>query len=355
MNRTRVSIDLELLRRLIDVDEDESLDVIVHTARMNNRLLPQLVLSVLEKAGVELGSGSRDELERARDRAACYQDVCDEVISATSARVVKGPSLAALYPEGLCRPVGDLDVVVENEEGLWAALQAISTVIGIDNLDVGVSLFGNAGEHMVAQAAWPARDPILDRFCSVDICTAGFAGDGEMIEPRRTLPADRLLTDLLSIAEERFQRAFGVRDVIDVYVLSGLTFPPIDQIVAAAQEYRLAPEISELLTYASAQVELGSLSKVIDYMEPAVSREMARRSSVSTSSSQAAAVQPLHGFLLRRASWRDAMPRSVVHHYSGGRLLLTPLGDYMLVAGPVVSQPEFEAAMEELNAARPGV
>jgi hypothetical protein len=304
-------------------------------------------LSVLDRDGITLGSGAQDELVRARYRAAEYRMVHSAATGVADVRVVKGPSLGRHYPDDLLRPVGDLDLVVPDEEGLWRAVRAITETVAVDHIDF--SLFGAQSRHVIAVVWWPARDPLLDPACSVDLSTAAFAGNLKAVGCRSELPENPLIADLLSLAEERFQRPFDAKDFIDVLVLSGLDLPPARDIVNAADSLQLAPELSELLVTASEHVTLGPLGEVIPLAHDAVERERARRSEAPSAGTMPDD-PPLHGFLLRRTPWRNDLLRAEQHDFEGGTLLRTPVGDYLLVSQGIVPTAQFNAAMTELSA-----
>ena len=350
------SIELSTFYELLDVDEDEPLYELVSAARADGQSLVHLLLSVIDRDGIALGSGSQDELVRACDRDAEYRMIHSAVNKVTGVRVVKGPSLGRYYPDGLRRPVGDLDLVVADEEELWRAVHAVTESVAVERIEV--SLFGPQRRHTMVELSWPAKDPLLDPYCSVDISTAAFAGDLKAVGCRPELPGNALIADLLSLAEERFQRPFTVKDIMDVLVLSGVDLPPAREIVKAADALQLAPELSELLVMVAEHVALGPLGDVIPWARDAADRETARRSTA-----EAAGIivddPPLHGFLLQRAPWRNDLARAVLHGFAGGTLLRTPVGDYLLVSQEVVPQAQFHAAMTELsvldgNLAAPG-
>jgi hypothetical protein len=341
------ALQLATFYQLLNVDAAEPLYELVRAARADGQSLVHLLLSVIDRDGIALGSGARDELARACDRAAEYRMIHSAVHRVTDVRVVKGPSLGRHYPDGLLRPVGDLDLVVADEERLWQAVRAITETVAVEHIDV--SLFGQQRRHIFAVLSWSAKDPLLDPECSVDISTAAFGGDLKAVGCRPELPDDPLIADLLSLAEERFQRPFTVKDIIDVLILSGLDFPPAKETMNAADALQLAPELRELLVTASEHVALGPLSDVIPLADDSAEREMARRSAAEAVGAMADD-PPLHGFLLQRTPWRNDLERAVRHDFAGGTLLRVPVGDYLLTSREVVPRAQFHAAMAALSA-----
>lgn len=347
-------IDLNLLHRLLGVDDDETPDVLVRAARGEGWTLPELVLSVVEKNGRALDAAAADELRRARARHRRYVELLEEITAAISARVIKGPSLAARYPEGLVRPVGDLDLVVADEEAVWRAVRVVMDRHPIH--DVHVSFFGHPQRHLNVVVAWPGEDSLLDKKHVVDICTAAYPGErGGPVQARAELPEDSFASDLLALCEERFQRPFGVKDFIDVAVL-GLSETDRDQVVDAAAAWQLAPELRELLDLAAAHVDLGCLGPVRDALQAPAARELARRErfrrpepAPGTEWMTSAFVDGrLVGGLLLRSVRRREEVTTAIHRYPDGALLRTPVGDYLLVDQPQVSEDQYERALAEL-------
>lgn len=335
-------VDLGMLYRLLEVDEDEPVHELVYAARKHSRSLPPLILSLLERDGRALGTGSRDELARARNRAATYGAVSAAIQQATSARVVKGPSIARNYPGGLFRPVGDLDIVVADEGELWTSVRVISELYPVEHIDV--SIFGHHDEHFVVAASWPADDSVLDSDCKVDLSTVAFTGDLETVAPRLELPVSPFLADLFSLAEERFRRTFGPKDVIDVVVLSTVNVPPLDSIVATAAHLSLAPELKELLETASEYASLGPLQAVIPALAEPARAEAERRQKPTASG-----FTLQFGLLLQSVPWRAGMRRSHMHSSPSGKILRAPGGDYLMVTQDLVTRSQFDAALCELE------
>ncbi|MDX8050905.1 hypothetical protein SK571_16065 [Lentzea sp. BCCO 10_0798] len=352
---TTARIDLPLCARALGVDEDEAPDVLVHAARRRGWTLPMLLLSLYERDGHVLGSGALDELRRARRRRDNYDRVVAALEATTSARILKGPSLAGHYPPGLLRPVGDLDVVVSGEDELWRAVDAVKDAAPV--ADVHVSLYGHPERHVLLQLTWPAEDPLLDRHYSVELSTAAFAGGTGPVRVRAELPADPVVTDLLALAEERFQRPYGLKDAVDTAVLGGLSAcaAVAGDLVAAAEHWLVAPELLELVEFTAALTDPGCLGDLAAPLRAAAERERARRDAWTPPSAPAGAdamtraltdARPVGGLLLREPPASRAS--SLVRAYPGGALLATPVGDYLLVDQQLVTQEQYDEAVRRL-------
>ncbi|MFF1476333.1 hypothetical protein ACFVYD_01905 [Streptomyces sp. NPDC058301] len=338
------SVDLPLLYRLFDLSPDDDLRVLVRRARATREALVQLVFSVAERAGHRLGTGSADELRRARARADGYRRLHTAVSAAHSVHVLKGPAIAQHYPEGVLRPTGDLDLVVADERELWSVVRVVLGHQAVEHLDY--SLVDGEQRHMMATLSWAPLDPLLDRDAKVDVGTAAYFGDGAVLPVRSRPPSDEVLTSLLAIAEERFQRAFHAVDAIDVIVLSQAGPDSVADAEAAVREFRLAPEVTELLAHAGRCAPLGPFEELRRRLEPAAAQERERRSE-TTARGTAPTVRVRYGMELRRAhrpDWR----RAVEHHAGGDTLMLTPVGDYLLVESELVAPDRYEKALAAL-------
>ncbi|MEV6549594.1 nucleotidyltransferase family protein [Streptomyces sp. NPDC051597] len=334
-------IDLPLLYRLFDLSPDEDLRVLVRRARATREALVQLVFSVAERAGHRLGTGSADELRRARARAEGYRRLHTAIRAAHPVHVLKGPAISQHYPEGVLRPTGDLDLVVADERELWAVVRVVLDHQSVENLDY--SVVDGERRHMMATLSWAPLDPLLDRDAKVDVGTAAYFGDGALLPVRSRPPADEVLTGLLAIAEERFQRAFHAVDALDVIVLSRVGPESVAAAEATVREFRLAPEVTELLAHAGRCAPLGPFEELRRRLEPAAEQERERRSAATA----APPARVRYGMELRRAhrpDWR----RAVEHHAGGDTLMLTPVGDYLLVESELVAPDRYEAALAAL-------
>ncbi|WP_447007573.1 nucleotidyltransferase family protein [Saccharothrix isguenensis] len=352
MTTTATGIDLALFHRLLEVDDDETPDVLVRAARDHGWSFPALVLSAFAHEGMALGSGSSDELNRTKARRELYASALAELSARVPVNVLKGPSIARHYPDGLVRAVGDLDLVVADEATLWRAVRAVLELCPVES--VGVSVYGHPEQHLIVGLSWPGADPLLDKEHLVELSTAAFPGDQGPVPVRAPQPEDPVTSDLLAVAEERFQRPFTVKDLVDVAALAPLVASGTD-VVAAAEEWNLAPELLELLELAAPGIDLGGLADAVVPLRAAAERERERRLAWTPPeppedpiAAALAAGGQVGGLLLREAR-RDDMARSRVHRYDGGVLLVTPVGDYLMVDQVEVTQEQYERALVELD------
>ncbi|MFE5867720.1 hypothetical protein ACFQ6V_03580 [Streptomyces roseifaciens] len=346
-------MDLALVYDALDVAEDEGPGPLLAAARKAHYTLPYLVLSALHRDDHPMSAAARETLERALRRARHYEDVLAGITARVPVQVIKGPLLARVYPEGLLRPQGDLDLVAEDEPDLW---RAVRLLMSEPPLYVGVSVLGAPGRHVVVTMTWQPEDPLLDPELRVEVATAALVGDDAAVPIRPRMPADPLTANLLALAEERFQRPFHPRDAIDVHLLGAAEPEPPAGLVPAVVTYRLAPEVRELLAYAAQRLPLGSLSGIGAALDTAAEEELARRAAHRTPDAQdtgtpgaLAAGRPLYGMPLRPADGRAHWDRARLHSFHDDALLLTPVGDYLLVSGETVTQERYDAALRELD------
>ncbi|MYU25367.1 nucleotidyltransferase family protein [Streptomyces sp. SID8352] len=346
-------MDLALLYDVLDVPEENGPGHLLFAARKQHYTLPYLVLSVLAREGSPMSEAARGELARAQRRADHYRAVLARVAAEVPVRVLKGPLLAACYPEGVLRPQGDLDLVTADEPELW---QVVRLLLAERPEHVGVSVLGAPERHVVVTLSRPAEDPLLDPELRYEVATAALVGDHGTVPIRAAMPTNAPTANLLALAEERFQRPFHPRDALDIHRLGSGSVPSLPGLVAAATEYHLAPELRELLEYADGLVPLGVLAPLAEALVAAEAAERGRRAAVPAAGplprDTAAALadgRPLYGLPLRRVEGRGDWTRARIHRFGGEALLLTPVGDYLMVTGETVSRERHAAALDELG------
>ncbi|MBY8887534.1 nucleotidyltransferase family protein [Streptomyces sp. PTM05] len=337
-----------LLLRLLGGNEDETPRAVLRRLRSRAWTMPPLLLSLLAREGVPLGSGSADELRRARERAAVYDAVLASV-TGTGVRPLKGPSLARWYPADMVRPVGDLDLVAPDEPALWDVVRRLLREHPLEHVELA-TLWAQGTDHLIVGVYWPSADPLLDRGLNVEVSTFGYAGDGSAVPLRAGLPGDQTAADLLALAEERFQREFAVKDLLDVaLVLTSAEAPDLADLVVTAAEYRLAPELGELTDRTADVLGLPALlpERVRTALADAAAWERDRRTRHSAQQPETGEVDglsvmqrldaglPLHGLPLGDLGVRP-WPVSRYERFGDELVLRTPIGDFLLVGSEPV-------------------
>ncbi|MEU9986947.1 hypothetical protein AB0E10_09110 [Streptomyces sp. NPDC048045] len=354
--------DLAFFRRLLDLHEEATPYETVTAAGRVSQAFRALVMTAAAREGV-IGTGSADELRRRAERTAFYARVqrsCEPL----GARPLKGLSLAAWYPDDLPRPMNDLDLVVPDTAALWRVVGALVADYGPREMDLTV-LDGEA-RHFVVALSWPGADPLLDYETRVEILTCALTGDQGAVPLRPGLPQDPLAAGLLAVAEERFQRPFNGKDVVDVMMAlaPGRTLD-LPLLARTADEFSLAPELGELLElFAGTEQDTAHLPSgfgtLVTALAEASSRELRRRENWRQRHSAADPADPgplRHGMRLTPVEPgprpHRATDAATLHAFDGGTLLLTPVADFLLVTGALVDPALYDAATRALPAVSP--
>ncbi|GHI10160.1 hypothetical protein AQI88_26385 [Streptomyces cellostaticus] len=350
--RSTFPLSLDLLYELLEVERDLAPRHLLRRARQEGAVVSTLVLSLAEREGVALGEGSRGELARMTRRSDLYQELDAAVRAVPGARTVKGPSLARYYPAGLLRAIGDLDVVVPDEATLWRVLGEV-----LDRREAGEALMTELCEggrrDLLVSVWWLGEDPMLDLDRGVEVTTFAYGGLPEQAVPLRPeLPAEQVYADVLAVAEERFQRDFTLKDVLDlVCVLTSPAAPVPAALARAAADYALAPELEELCGKAIGHPALASAipAELLDGLREPARLERARRDALGP-----AAQEPRrYGFQLTEPLRRGTGDAVEDHDFGGVLLRRTPVADFLLVTGELVDPADHEAAVAALSALAP--
>ncbi|MCU1640729.1 MAG: hypothetical protein JWN03_1004 [Nocardia sp.] len=349
--RAGVAVQLDLIRELMAVDPGLGARDLLLAARDARGGLPALVLSLAALEAVPMGTGARDELRRLTRRSETYRQLADRIADATGARVVKGPSLASYYPPGVLRSVGDLDIVVSDEPQLWQVLSLV-----LDAHPAHEALFTElpsaAGTQLYACVQWPGEDPLLDRDYRVEVSTFAFAGEPGLGPMRITLPADPAAADLLSLAEERFQRPFGIRDMLDLaLVLTSGRAPEPRRLAEIAAAHRLTPELLELCERTAAYPALAGTvpAELISALREFADAEQALR---CPEVPEAPDGPPCYGMQLTTPLRRGAGDRCERHRTGSEVVVRTPISDFLMVPGALVDPDAYERALAYLATLR---
>ncbi|MGW2254927.1 hypothetical protein ACWCXH_32800 [Kitasatospora sp. NPDC001660] len=345
----RAPVTVGLLRRILDVGPDEPLRDVVRAARAWRGHLAPLVLSAAEAEGAVLGTGSGDELRRMGARVEDYRRLAELLTAAVpGARVLKGPALGRHWPAALLRPCGDLDVHVPDAAALWRAVRAVADHRPLYDLDVTVLRRGDV-LHWVVVLRWQAEDPVLDIDHRVELATFAYPGDLGVVDVRTGPPAHQAVADLLALAEERFDRPFGPKDLLDLaFVLRSTDCPPLPELAAAAERFRLAPELRELAERLHGVADLTSpaAERLLILLDGPAERERAARAARPLPDAEL----PLHGFRLTAAVRVRHSDTVEFVRFDGGTVLRCPVGDFLLVDSDRVDPDVHDAALAALAA-----
>ncbi|KUL22692.1 hypothetical protein ADL12_41595 [Streptomyces regalis] len=358
---TTPPVNLAFFRQMLDLDDDAPPHDVVTVAGRTSHALRSLVMTAAAREGV-VGTGSTDELQRLAKRLAFYARV-QQTAEQLGAQPIKGFTLAAWYPDDLPRPMSDLDLVVPDPACLWRVVSALAVEYGPQEMDV--TMLGYEAQHFVVNLSWPGADPLLDRETHVEITTCALTGDQGAVPLRPCLPDDPVAAGLLAVAEERFQRPFNAKDVVDVM----MTLRPgcdvdVHQLASLADEFHLAPELLELLRL-WANVDETSASHfhmLLMALDLAAAREARRRAEwLGEDDGPAGPSDPRtlrYGMRLTSVACGPRPGRApdaaAQCDFEGGTLLLTPVADFLLVTGELVDPELYSAALTALADLRPG-
>ncbi len=304
-------------------------------------------LSAAEARGMPLRPAAAEHLARVRRRMADLYAVADQLAAAHRVTVLKGMRIAAHLPAGLLRESGDVDLVAADQASLWGCVLDLRDRYGA--VPQGVSVLqplAGGRLHLGVSMKWPAEEPYLDKPMGADVTTCAFSGDFRGVPVRAEPLADTDLCSLFAIAEERFQRKFRVKDLLDLVALAGVLdrrFGPdlVERVTEPALALCLAPELRQLVGKAADWAPLPARwADVQAALEPLAVAERAQRGP-----GRAGMHRLRFGFPL------DDRPNGVlaadVHPFDGGELVRTPLGSCLLVDDPVIPAELHERAVAE--------
>lgn len=351
-------LDVSLLYRLFGLEREMPSHVLLDVAQQVGGSLPQLVLTVADRAGERLGSGSQDLLARARARAADYADLAADL---PTCQAVKGPSLSRHFPADFLRPVGDLDLVVPTEADLWRAAVRVTQLRPIRA--TAVILHGSPEPIPFVVLEWPAPDPWLDRPLKVEITVTPLVGNFGAVGLRQ-LDTSALgwYTDVVTLCEERFQRPFNPKDLADVLAIGQSRWLDPARIAEVAAAHHLAPELQTLLSFASRHCDIGPLTDALRLVSTTAKRERARRERWIRPAvadhirhpvrQRLAGGQPARA--VRLTSGRPEGPPVELRDFGAHLLYRTPVGDFLVTTDEMVGYEDYQAALAEVGAARAG-
>lgn len=219
--RALTEVAISTVRQLLGVPADASQDAVLAAARGERHKLAGTLLSLRAAEGGPLTDAEAAELKRARERIARYADVWSRLTrDIPGLLVVKGMAIAALYPPGVLRSAGDLDVICPGHEEFWAAARQLADT-GWE-LAAFTILPAQPGErvapHLFAEFREDAGDDAEPH--AVGLVTAEIFTD--LRRPAWRLPrpiGSPLAATTLTLVAERWERAFRTRDLLDLTLL----------------------------------------------------------------------------------------------------------------------------------------
>lgn len=351
-------LNLDLLYHLLRVEKTAGFTALARAAFADSVQLGTLTLSFGERDNIWLGQGSREVLDRKRQRIADYTEVYRHV-SNTGVTQLRGLELARLYPEGSARVSNDLDLASEAERDVWKAAKAV--LAARDVKQVSFVIFGYPQRHLYVGLRWDPVDPVFDDMGHVELCTAAYSERWSVLPPLADIPAPVAIKNFLSIAEEGFSRDFRIRDAIDVVALLPQV-GPVSDIAEKATSWLNAPELLRLVEYViescrGSAVDTSELEKLASELTLAVSDEIQRRKGVTLWGGEESdrTVERLqtghrvHGTQLNSIGSSAQDDTLSIEETPSGVIGRTPIGDFLLAKKGTVDSSMISSARDYLQ------
>jgi hypothetical protein len=172
-----------------------------------------------EATGREL-SARLEELAAHRLRLERYARTWESIRPvAPDAYTVKGLEIAALYPPGLVRQAGDLDVACERLEDVWRVCLLLEEQGW--SVDMFTVLRVGGGTAVMVALAFPAEHPELAKPYEVEVSTLALTGNVWRPEQRSVPHAHDapMVKNVVALLAERVERRFTTRDLLDLALL----------------------------------------------------------------------------------------------------------------------------------------
>jgi Uncharacterised nucleotidyltransferase len=248
---TEIAVTADTVLALLRAGPRPARETALRTARDSRHKLAGTLLSLWAAGGEELTDDQSAELRLAQERIDHYRQVWEQLQEhAPGAFVLKGMTVAALYPPGILRSAGDLDIVCPRYADLWAGARHLAaTGWELEAFTVAPARPGDTvSPHLGAEFRKPPPDPSQDPY-AVGLFTAEIMTD--VHGPARQLarpPGSLLAASAVALVAERFERSFRSRDLLDlVLLLRALDEQGRRQLRAGLDKVGLWPEWREAM------------------------------------------------------------------------------------------------------------
>ncbi|MFC1404111.1 MULTISPECIES: hypothetical protein [Streptacidiphilus] len=230
-SRGALDVSVDSLRDLLgsaDPASPTTRDALLRTARGDGHKLAATLLSLWAAEGQDLSTAEQAELSACRERIGRYRRVWDELrLLAPELFLLKGMTVAALYPPGVLRSAGDLDVVCQSHRDFWRSARHLTdSDWELEAFTVGPAEPGaGVPYHLFAEFRRPGTgpdgepDPEAEPY-AVGLVTAEIVTDirrpaKQLARPVRSAPA----ASAVALVAERWERPFRSRDLLDLSLL----------------------------------------------------------------------------------------------------------------------------------------
>jgi hypothetical protein len=231
-----------------------------------------------------------------------------------------------------------VDLVAHDEDAMWSCVRDLVERFGA--MPQGISVMRGETTHYGVALRWPAEEPYADKPMGADVTTCAFAGNFDGVPIRVEALDDDDLCAIFAVAEERFQRKFRLKDLLDLLVLAEVTedrfggqLPAL--LSAYAQELNLAPELAQLIAKADDWVPVSPLwTDMAEGLKPLAEKEKAAR-----------AGRRMHTLNYGLPLNDRRSEHALIQERAGGDILTTPIGTCLLVGSPVVDASDVAEAL----------
>ncbi|MFF4537088.1 nucleotidyltransferase family protein [Streptomyces aureus] len=219
---TDAEVSAATVLALLGAGPTASRETVLRTARDGRHKLAATLLSLWARDGEELTEAEWAELRLHRARVEHYRGVWSRLRAvAPEAFLLKGMTIAGLYPPGVLRAAGDLDVVCTGHADLWSCARRL-TADGWEPAAFTVSP-ARKGDgvpvHLGVEFRSPAPEPSPDPY-AVGLFTAEIVTDVRAPARRLTRPSrSPLAACAVALVAERWERPFRSRDLLDLALL----------------------------------------------------------------------------------------------------------------------------------------
>jgi len=245
------AVDEALLRRLLasrGVPSTVDRDGLLLASRSPAHKLAVTLLSHWAATGTALTTAQRAELADHGHRIDTYTALWQRLRAlAPNAYLVKGPQIAGLYPAGVLRAAGDIDVVLPGGAHLFSAA---ADLLGQGFTVQAFTLFPRAGadDCDVLMSVQRDSDTAIGDPYEVELRTPDIATSVRRPAVRlRGGAAEPAAASAVALVAERLERRFTSRDVLDLAVLAGAVGPAGTAMLRdGLDQARLWPQYREL-------------------------------------------------------------------------------------------------------------
>ncbi|MFE2298700.1 hypothetical protein ACFXAW_10915 [Streptomyces sp. NPDC059445] len=219
---TNVEVSAATVLALLGAGPRAERDSVLETARDSRHKLAATLLSLWAENGEALTEAETAELRLHQERIDHYRGVWSRLrTAAPGASLLKGTTIAALYPPGVLRAAGDLDVLCPGHTEVWDCarhLAATGWELGaftVSPARAGDSVPLHLGAEFLSPAPEPSPDPYAVGLFTAEIVTEVRAPAWQLTRPSPS----PLAASAVTLVAERWERPFRSRDLLDLALL----------------------------------------------------------------------------------------------------------------------------------------